>query len=49
MMCVCVCVQGVAVLEALPVEEGELFHYQPVLEDLLGPGVPEQEELAGYG
>lgn len=41
--------QGTAVFEATPTEEGELFHYQALLEEVEGPGVPDLQELASYG
>ena len=41
--------QGTAVFDVGSVEEGEKYHYQTPCQDLLGPGVPELEELGGYG
>ena len=41
--------QGTAVFDVGSVEEGEKYHYQAPCQDLLGPGVPELEELGGYG
>ena len=42
--------QGTAVFDiGSAVEEGELYCYQPPSQDLLGPGVPDLDELGGYG
>jgi CDK-activating kinase assembly factor MAT1 len=41
---------GTAVFDVVPAsEEGERYCYQPPSQDLLGPGVPDVEELGGYG
>ena len=41
--------QGVAVFDVVPATEGERYSYEPPSQDLLGPGVPELEELGAYG
>lgn len=42
-------VQGTAVFEATPTEEGELYCYQALPEDVVGPGVPDLQELDSSG
>jgi CDK-activating kinase assembly factor MAT1 len=43
-------VQGTAVFDMLPsTKERENYTYQPPSQDLLGPGVPDLEELGDYG
>ena len=44
------CLQGTAVFDVIPsAEERENYTYQPPSQDLLGPGVPDLDELGGYG
>lgn len=40
--------QGTAVFD-VGVDDVERYSYQPPSHDLLGPGVPDLEELGGYG
>ena len=42
-------VQGTAVFETTPTEEGELYQYRALVEEAEGPGVPGLPELGSYG